>query len=165
MGKIGIRRCISINYASKAIWWSSRNISQAWDCIKLLSAAFFFKTRIWNCFSWKQRMDNATALFPILSQQLALWSSSLLWPWQQPGSRTHRVEVPETTYSSRWPLLSGPLVQPHHWRHCTHSPPTAPAWCPGFPGIRLHSQSPRLQEKVWWEEKQNTKGINLENKV
>lgn len=58
---------------------------------------------------------------------------------------------PETTYSSRWPLLFGPLVQPHRWRHCTRSPPTAPAWCPGFPGIRLHSQSPRLQEKVWWE--------------
>lgn len=78
----------------------------------------------------------------------------------------HRVGVPETTYSSRWPLLSGPQVRPHHWRHCTHSPPTAPVWCPGFPGTRLHSQSPQLQEKVWWENntKENTKGINLENK-
>lgn len=80
----------------------------------------------------------------------------------------------ETTYSLRWPLLSVPLVQPHHWRHCTRSPRTALSLFPGFPSIHLHSQSPQLQEKVWWnreqtkkkkKKKKNTTSLNLENNV
>lgn len=63
------------------------------------------------------------------------------------------------------PWLSAPLGAPRRWRHCTRSPPTAPGWCPGFPNIRLHSQSPQLQEKGWGNRKKNNKGTNLANQV
>ena len=95
---------------------------------------------------------------------LALWPSSLRG---QEGSTSRRcwVGAPETTHSSPWPWLSAPPGPPRRWRRCTRSLPTAPGWCPGFPDIRPHSQSPQLQEKGWGNRKKNNKGTNLADQV
>lgn len=138
---------------------------KVWCSIKLLSAAFKKKgdtesvgkkkenkTWLWLLSSWKQRTESDPG------SSLSLWR--LVYscsPDKRPASHTHGVGAGKATHSSRWPSLSVPLVPPHHWKHCTRSPLTAPEWCPEFPGTHLHSQSRQLQKKecgiVNWGEK------------
>lgn len=148
MEKTGIQRHIYINYAL--------TISQVWDCVKLLWDTLSFKTRVLDLLLLKA--VNGPRCCIIYCAESAAGSATWLLVVAMIAARPMRVQdrVPETTHSSRWPLLSGPPAQPRHWKHCTRSPPTAPVWCPGFPGIHLHSQSPQLQEKVWWSWRKKT---------
>lgn len=113
MGKIGIRRCISINYASKAIWWSSRNISQAWDYIKLLSAAFFFFKLEFGIVSLESRE------WTMLRHYFPSWVSSWLCdPALCCGHDSSQAHA-HTGWRFLRPLtVHGDLYSPDHW--CSH---------------------------------------------
>lgn len=136
---LGIQRQACINYALNAMCWSFR--TQVLDYINYFQRPFIFFKSLELLLL---KAENGQRGCPISAprSRLALGSSSLC------GQEGHLPRC----WVGAWDRLQFTVtltLRTTGGRHVVGALPrstlTAPGWCPGFPSIRLHSQSPRLQ--------------------